>query len=338
VRLNKKECDATFGEGFFDFIVGREIGEVDDHFTAMDVGGSKGRTAYTDMKINAIYDLGENPLTVTTRFPVSYASEELAGKVAYFDLYVSDMVLYDVPEIDEKFITERLKLTLEQLEEYADEDSVTVYDKFRDYVRSEVIAADKININSAVEKATWDAYLKHVNVKWIPEREIQIYYNDYLQEVEQAFQSASSNGTVNDIEAYAPTYLNIDPTTDWRQHLRETAIRAITEKLTFYYVLQREGFTPDEEKYNELYEELLGELLADYLGRVGCKRENYKTDEEYNAAVEGHKQTVIKGYGDSYFRENVIYVYAIEKICELADITETRVPAISPDEYTPVVL
>ncbi len=338
VRLNKEECDAAFGEGFTDFIVGREIGEVDDYFTAMNVGGTEGRTAYTQMKINAIYELGDNPLTVTARFPVSYMAEELAGKVAYFDLYVADMKLYDVPEIDEKFITERMKMTLTELDEYASEGSTTIYDKFRDYVRSEVIAAQKITINEAAEEATWEAYLKHVNVKWIPEREIQSYYNDYVDEVESAFESASSSGNTSDIDGYAQTYLNLEAGADWRKHLRETAIRAITEKLTFYYVLQREGFIPDEEKYDELYEEIVEEVLLDYLARINCKRENYDSDDAYNAAVAKHRETVIVGYGESYFRENVIYVYAIEKICELAEVTEIRIEPISPDVYTPLVL
>ena len=49
-------------------------------------------TSFTKIKVNAIYDLGDNPLTVTARFPVDYSEESLAGKVAHFDVYVTQVI------------------------------------------------------------------------------------------------------------------------------------------------------------------------------------------------------------------------------------------------------
>lgn len=335
VHVGSEECATMFGEEFSDFIIGREIGNISDAYT---VDGEDGKTIYSRMKINAIYDLGDTPLTVTARFPADYDAPTLAGKVVYFDVYVSDMTLYDVPEIDEKFITEHMGMTLAQLDEYADADSVTIYDKFRDYVRAETIAAQQAIIDEAVEDAMWDAYLKHASVKWIPEREIAEYYDDYVSEVETAFQSAQSGGTATDLDGYALTYLNLEAGDDWRAHLRETAIRAVTEKLLFYYVLRQEGFLPDSEEYDRLYDELVDEVLQEYLGRISCKREDYDSDAAYDAAVAKHRETIINGYGDDYFRENVIYIYALERMIDMATVTEERTEPLSADIYQPITL
>lgn len=333
VHVGSEECATLFGEEFSDFIIGREIGSISDAYTVDD---EDGKTIYSKMKINGIYNLGDSPLTVTARFPVNYDAPTLAGKVVYFDVYISDMTLYDVPKIDEEFITKHMGMTLAQLDEYADADSVTIYDKFRDYVRSEAIAAQQLIIDEAAQGAMWDTYLEHAKVKWIPEREIAEYYGDYVDEVESAFQSAQSNGTATDLDGYALTYLQLEPGEDWHAHLRETAVRAVTEKLIFYYVLRQEGFLPEGEEYDKLYDELVDEVLAEYLGRISCKRENYDSDAAYEAAVAKHRETVVAGYGEDYFHENVIYLYAIEKMIDMATVTEERAEPIGKDEYQPI--
>ena len=335
LHIGSKECEELFGEGFNDFIVGRELGDIKETFTK-DVDGKK--TYYTKMKVNAIYDRGDNPLTVTARFPVDYASEELAGKVVFFDLYVREMKLYDIPEINEEFITERLGMTLEELDEYGDGTATTIYEKLRDYVRSEVIAANKLIIDAAVEEKMWDVYLEKTITRWIPEREIREYYEDYVSDIESKYSAAEQNGNADNIDGYALTYLGLEPGDDWHAHLRETAIRSVTEKLTFYYVLRREGFIPNDEEYERMYNEVVDEILADYLVKVSCKREDFATDEEYEAKVAEHRQTVISIHGDEYFRENVIYLYALEKMLAMADVTEVVAEPISSDLYTPVVL
>ncbi len=335
VHIGSEECEKLFGEGFTDFIIGREIGEIKETFTK-NVDGKK--TYYTKMKVNAIYDKGDNPLTVTARFPINYASEELAGKVVYFDLYVREMTLYDVPTVNEDFIKERIGMTLEQLNEYAEDTSTTIYDKFRDYVRSEVVAANKLIIDEAVEEKMWEVYLEKAEKRWIPEREVLAYYEDYVSEIEAGYATSEQNNGTGDIDGYALTYLGLEAGDDWREHLRNTAIRAVTEKLVFYYVLKREGFTPSSEEYEKIYNDIIDEVLGEYLLKVSCNREDFASDAEYEAKLAEHRQTVINLQGEQYYHENAIYLYALEKMLDMADVTKVVSEPVGSDIYTPIVL
>ncbi len=339
VEVRADVCDAIYGTGFAEFLIGKEVGEIpsDAPFTAQLT--ASGTTAYTDMKINRIYNSGENSMTVMTRFPIAYSEEKLAGKIAYFDVYVEKMQLYKVPVIDEEYITEKVGITMEELDSYAEEGSTTLYDKYRDYIRAGLVASQKITIDNATETEMWEWYYKNTTVKWLPEGEVFEYYNDYVTEAETKWQNAQSSGTAQGtIDSYVCTQYGLEDGTDWRAYFRETAERNVTDKIIFYYVARAENLLPNEEEYKKVYDELVEEYLSIYLERAGCVRENYDSDEEYNAAVANARRDMVAYYGDDYLRENTIFLHAMTKITAYANVTDSRPEPVTPDIYTKLIL
>ena len=299
----------------------------------MYVKGVEGMTSFTKIKVNAIYDLGDNPLTVTARFPVDYSEESLAGKVAHFDVYVTQVIYYEVPEVTTEFLKDRVHLEDEEIEAL---EGTTAKEKYRSYVKNNLEEAERDTIVSAVEAIMWDTYLKRVKVKYLPRGSVMEYYNDYVDEVETAYSSASSSGASGDLDAYALTYFNLGPKDDWRAYLWSVAEQRVTEKVIFYYIVAREGFTPSDEEYKALYDDVLNEYLDSYLNSLKIYPENYEKYEDYLKVREEKLPSVLAVYDEAYMRENVIYLYGIEKIVDLATVEITRsesIPDYGPLEF-----
>lgn len=331
IELTPEVTDALYAVGFVDKFIGKTPGEGVTSFALKDVKGVEGMTSFTKIKVNAIYDLGDNPLTVTARFPVDYSEESLAGKVAHFDVYVTQVIYYEVPEVTTEFLKDRVHLEDEEIEAL---EGTTAKEKYRSYVKNNLEEAERDTIVSAVEAIMWDTYLKRVKVKYLPRGSVMEYYNDYVDEVETAYSSASSSGASGDLDGYALTYFNLGPKDDWRAYLWSVAEQRVTEKVIFYYIIAREGFTPSDEEYKALYDDVLNEYLDSYLSSLKIYPENYEKYEDYLKVREEKLPSVLAVYDEAYMRENVIYLYGIEKIVDLATVEITRSESI-PD-YVPL--
>ena len=95
VSLQDNACDRIFGTGFADFLVGKTVGQTimsdedpdkEATFVGTDVEGWDGDPVFTDMKVTAVYEVGDNPLTVETHVAYNDDSEELRSKTVYFDV------------------------------------------------------------------------------------------------------------------------------------------------------------------------------------------------------------------------------------------------------------
>ena len=94
----------------------------------------------------------DNPLVVETFFPENYQAAELAGKTAYFIVTVAKLVEYDAPELNDAFVSEKLQLDEEDLKEYEGE---TLTEKYRSYVKEQVLIENGLDIDSLVMDALW---------------------------------------------------------------------------------------------------------------------------------------------------------------------------------------
>ena len=138
--------------------------------------------------------------------------------------------------------------------------------------------------------------------------------NDYISDITNYYENNATEDA-SSLDEYAITYLELEKGDDWRAVILESAERAVTEKIIFYYIINEEGFWPSDAEYAENYERVVAEMVNTLIAYEGGNPETV-SDEEYAS----WRKLVEDNYGEAYFRENVIYEYAIEKIVAMAKV------------------
>ena len=250
------------------------------------------------------------PLTIDVTFPADYGEESLRGVEAKFDVYISSSVIYDTPELDEKFITETLKLTADDLKDHEGADTVA---KYKSYLTSAI----KSEINDINEKliidAVWDILFKKTEIKKMPEATVDQYYETYFNEVSYYYSLYSSY--YSNIDAAALEYLSLPSGTDWRKNLREKAENTAIEEIIFYYIIREEGFLPNKEEFNTMRQSIIDSHYAYHLELNSEELSKLKGD-AYDKRAAEIKAEMLDYYGDEYFDENVYYNFGMDNIIE----------------------
>lgn len=318
VSVKAEDCDPKYGEGFADFLIGMELGTNDDYFVVTGEDGKK--SSYLGIKVEAIYDVGDDPMTIEARTSVNEDDEELCGKTIYYDVYVERVKLIDkVPALDPMFINQKLGVSSAELEKYKGD---TFDEKFRSYVVAGLEESRESELADVIEEQMWEHYRSKVKIKRLPEGEVLEYYDDYVAELTAQYNAAADN--YNSLEEYAMLHLELDRDDNWLDYMRSLAEKAVTEKIIFYYIVRNDKLLPSEKEYKELYDATVAEYLEAFLKNVGCTKDKYETEAEYNSAVESYKQSMFKVYSEEYFDENVIFLHAIGKMRGYANVIYDR--------------
>lgn len=281
--------------------------------------GEGGTATISDIKIQQIYRLGQNPLTLALTFPKSYSSEDLAGKDVFFDVYIEGADLYDAPEYDDSFISKTLGLSDEDLADY---EGQTLTEKHTAKVRAELEAEYELQVENLIQQAMWEHYIAKAKVKRLPKNEVNTFYNMYLKELESGY-NASGYMSYESFDEYATAYFGIEsPDTTWRQVLTLEAENSVVEKLILFYLMQKEELLPTEEELAEVYDRIVDKYLESYLLQASVKRENYDTEEKYLADVAKCRAELLKQYGEDYFTESAYFEIAFKSLRQYANIIE----------------
>ena len=324
IDLSDPNLDETWGEGFSDYfnnVKGKTIGTKfatgstnDEKLTVVSpkAGASDAeKDVFFDMTVTSAFRISDgNKLVVEAYFPNDYNEASLAGKTAFFEVYIKTVKDYDVPTIDEKFITETLKLTADELSSFAGN---SIEEKYRSYVKAELDKEYAEDVRIEIEKFFWANLLEKSDFKKLPESEVKIYYDGYIDEINYTYSSGYSN-YYSSIDEFARAYLQLGSKDDWKATLRTNAETAVKQKLVFYSVARNGGFIPTDAEYETYYAKVFDEHLKSYLEEANIS----ETDTE---KVEQAKLTLESGYDETYWYENVLYDFVIDKVIELANIT-----------------
>lgn len=260
-----------------------------------------------------------NPMIIESYFPEGYQSAELAGKTAFFEVYVEKdadgkylITEYDAPSLDDNFITETLKLSSQTLENY---DGETLTDRYRSYVKETLISENGLDEKTLIINAFWDSVLNGAVIKKYPEREVKEYVDSYVEELDYYYGYYS---TVYEYDEFMCLYLGLDKNADWRGALTDMAKSQVKRLLVFYEFMNLAGITPTEEEYLAMFDEYLTRSLTNN----DITPDKYATAEEYEAAKEKYKQELISSKGEDYFKSMIYYELAVETICEYANVVE----------------
>ena len=310
-----EDIDAIYGTGFKAFLLGTAEGteaqSIGTKLSSKTFPYGTGSAGYSDMKIEYVTRGCESaPLTLDVTFPADYSEASLRGVAAKFDVYISSAIISNTPELDEKFITETLKITAADLEKYDGEDTVT---KYKGYLEASLKKSIEDSNEQIIIDAIWEILFKKVEIKKLPDYNVDEYYETYFNEVSYYYSVYSSYYT--SIDLAATDYLSIAQGTDWRAYLQEKAEKTALEELMFFYIIREEGFLPEKTEFNEMRESIIN---AHYEYHIDLDAEELSKLEgdAYNARIAQIKAEVLEYYGDDYFDENVYYNYGMDKIIE----------------------
>ncbi len=328
IDLGDPKTDETWGKGFVEYFsknsapIGEKFGTNEDSANKIIVEtvreSKDGSTddVYFDMTISEVYRVSEGErLVVEAYFPVDYNEETLKGKTAYFEVYIKTAKDYEVPELDEKFITETLKFTEDNLKSYEGE---TLVDKYKAYVKAGLVEEYNSNVEAIIDSAFWDHVIKGAEFKKLPEADVEKEYNESISEITSTYNSGYSS-YYSTIDAFAIAYLGLDSKADWKATVRENAEQAIKQKLVFYYILREEDLVPKGEDYDKIYKVIFDEHVQSYLDyyKITADSENY---EEKLAEA---KTYVESQFTSTYWFELVAYDYLMKEMIANADVTYT---------------
>ena len=297
-------------ELLYTLLGGGELGEVKS-VEKTDTDGN----VYSNPKVTSVEKRENKPITIDAHFPYNYSEETLAGKTIKFDVYVTDAVVYEAPELTDSFITDTLKITEAELNAF---DGETLTQKYREMVRAELWEEYEVNLETQLDELVWKHLVSKVSYDEdkMPLGELRAVMNSYIEDFEAYCELYKGN---YESEAYAAMdYFGISDGSAWRDYVRSRSAYDIVEKMIFYYIARNEGLLPDEQTEQELYNAKVDTLLLEYLEYKNCKRENYNTSEEYLAAVAAYRAEIIEKNGEETIMEAVRYEYIMPEIIEFA--------------------
>ena len=326
IDLSDPTVDDTWGKGFVAYFTdNHKLISIGEKFATDETGNKlmvettresddpNATDCYFDMTVSEVYRVSKGErLVVEAYFPSDYSnSDELKGKTAYFEVYIRTAKDYEVPEYNDEFITNTLKISAEDLSSYEGD---TLVEKYENSVKADLEKTYNENVSSAVEVKFWDHIIANANFKKLPESEVNAKYNEDLSEINSMYASYSSY--YSSLDAFARDYLGLDSKADWKATLRSNAETTVKQKLAFYCIVRQENMIPSDAEYTEIYNRLFDEYLQSYL-------EYYKITEDsenYETKVEEAKSTIKAQFADSYWFELVVYDYAIDKLVDNATV------------------
>lgn len=324
IDLSDPKLDEKWGEGFkayFSNKLGRPIGDKfatgsanDDKLTVNTSKDTDGTDIYFDMSISTAYRISSDKerLVVEAYFPYNYGDEELDGKTAYFEVYIKTVQDYDVPEFNDEFVTEKLKVSADELSSYAGE---TLIEKYKAYIKGTLEEKYQADVRNVIESQLWKQVIAGSTYHKLPEKDVEIAYNNYVAEIQSTFANGYSS-YYNSLDAFARAYLNLDSTADWKAKLRSDAEYSVKQKLAFYYIIREADLVPSDEEYQEIYDRIFGEYLQEYLDYYKIT----KDDPNYDLKVETATKEILSQYGEGYWRESVMYEFAIDDLVDRANV------------------
>lgn len=315
IDLSLSYIDEMYGEGFSAYLIGKKIGEDIESKTFKKAGQTD--VVYSDMKVSFVTRGTESkPVTIKVRFPADYQEESLRGKETYFDIFIDSACCYDVPDLDDKFITENLKVRADRLTAYP---GATLAEKYRAKLISDTKKALEDSNVQLLSNQMWSHLMSKVTVKKLPKKTLEKYYDSYYSRIKTLYNSGYYSEQYSTLDDLAIAYLNetygmgLSKGGNWKQAINELAEWDVTQALVFYYIIREENMLPTDEEYQNTYDLIYNDMLEYYIDSNNEKL--YSLDSAaYQKEIEVLKSEIDDAYGEEYFREEIYKYFGTRKI------------------------
>ena len=307
-EANILNLDEPLRELFAPLLNGGKIGEIISHSV------THSEKLYSGVKVSCKYINQNKPMTVKTYFPADYQEKSFRNKEVYFDVYVDGVIYYEVPELNEAFITDTLKLTAEYLNSY---DGDSLVEKYKSLLMDDLIYEYEYAVSVSLEEAAWEHLMSKAVFKKLPEGEIDRVYSSYKSQLTTYYNQNIEY--LSSIDEAAQVLFGFDGVESTEDALRNLATTDVKEKIVFYYIARRENLLPSKKEFEKLYDEKYQLILDDYLISVYCLPEYFESEESYLEAVKHYEAEMKYYYTEESITEALYYEIAMPKIVELAE-------------------
>lgn len=336
---DRASIDATYGEGFYEVIVDNamEYGVANEKayissatlpYTSEAHG--EGQIVYQDIVFKYGTDRADGPLVATTYFPADYENEALRCKTVYFDMYLdytkNYVVQYDTPTFDESFLLGVAEVDIEKLEGYEGD---TLTDKYRSMVR-ELLEGNALARREEYEALLLDAVVTAISEKATVHLYPEEAINEQIAMMEQWLDGwveyYVQMGYTADREAIAKNLLGYTTGT-YTEQFKTLAEQTVAGTMALYQMAKQEGLLLSGSALTAAIEAAKQELFALSLSQNEDEfdRDNYDSDESYQAALDDFFEEMVtyytQTYGDTYFEEYAQDQAIIDRLDEVFTIS-----------------
>lgn len=316
IDLSTDNIDEKYGKGFADYLRTLSVGvKVSEKTFPMEIGTA----VYMDLSITALTRCEQNALVIDAHFPADYREESLRALDVKFDVFIDRINIYDVPEYNESFITDVLKITAEDLADY---EGMGLVEKHRAKLMAEAVEENKKTRDAIIEDKMWNHYNEVVKVYELPEDEVAEVYNDRCLELQYIYQYQYSS-YYSDFDSFARAYYGLNSNGNWKLNVKAEAEKQITEKLIFFYIIRKENLLPSAEEYEKTREEYLAEKIDEYIVSENLTAEIEKLEgDALTEKMAKIRADVIYSYGADFIDQMVYYTFSYEKLLAFANVVE----------------
>ena len=193
-----------------------------------------GQITYTALTVNYVSAASVAPITVESYFAFDYTVEELRNEKVYFDVYIESVVEYDVPELDEKILTEKLKLSADTV---AALEGTTPEEKCKSYYKEKLAEEYDAVCKSYVEYQMWAQLKKNISVTMYPQKEVDRIYVALVEDYSKALLEENTvNNSGYTLDEYMREALGLGEGEEWTSYLLAQVKDTVKERLIVYSV------------------------------------------------------------------------------------------------------
>ena len=326
------ELDEEYGEGFYELLLGSELGKNVCTKTTILPSAKDGEGDFAYQNLRSLYKTeGGKPYTVEAYFPLNYGQDNLNGKTAYFDIYIENTTTHTLPEFTDAFLTETVGILPEKLADY---EGSTLTEKYRSYVWKALEQDYESRLLDATEKKFWEKIVSVAEVKRVPRSAMLEVYDSYILDLESTYQSyLTSMGTTSALypfDTFCSEYFanSLSEGEHYTSYIKRLSKQTAGEKIIFFYAIQLLGVAPSESELSAAYEEILDEfakqnclLDESYVDQQKTEEEKKAAYEEYMAEIAKTREGLLEVMGEEYFLESAYYNYSFPKLLALTKIT-----------------
>ena len=306
INLQDTDIDQKYGEGFRAFITadGVTVG------SAIQGSFTSGAVTYSNITVTKAFDINDSnlhTLTVETYFPIDYSEKSLQGRLVYFDVFVESVTEYDVPELNDAFVTEYVKMSTEDLADYEGE---SLLEKYYAYVKEEVEKSRDELMRSAIEAEIYNHIFNNAIYIKLPEGEVDRIYESDANQMLNAYNQYSAY--FPSLDSFAVAYLGLNEGENWQTCLKENAEKIVKQELSLSFAIRDRGFAPSDDELEALYPEFIDEQFEYYIGDTLTPG-----TQEYKDARAKYQTELEEYYGKDYLITSIYYEYGMEKLYDL---------------------
>ena len=170
---------------------------------------------------------------IMVQFPEQYHSEELQGQPANFHIVLHDIVIEDMPELNDEFVKS------------VSEKSKTV-DEYRNEIKAKLEADNELQSESQKAFMVLDSLAAKTEIIELPEGMLE----ERIEKADEYYKSIAQSSEL-EFADFCLQYLNMDEE-EYNKTVREISEDAIKKELACNLIAEEKGLMPTEEEFDEL--------------------------------------------------------------------------------------